>query len=109
MNLTFDPSVNAGNLLVFIFAILAFIGAWYRFGGRLDLLEYRTDEQNKTLERISKALEAVAGEKTAMALIQQKQNAQGDIIVILQKELYDLRRGEGYIQSPRRANVDGEY
>lgn len=108
-SLTFDPTVNAGNLIVVTLAIIAFIGGWYKFGGRLDMLEYRVKTIEDTLKIIAMALEKQIANEKQLALIDQRVAASEGLIEIISREMADLRRGEGWIQSPRRANVDGEY
>lgn len=106
--MTFDPTINAGNVIVLALAVLGFIGAWYKFGGRIDMLEYKVGAVETTLQAIGKTLEKIAETDKKIALIDQRQleleRSQATTLGIVE----GLRKGEGYIQA-RRANVDGEY
>lgn len=107
--MTFDPTINAGNLIVVGLAIIAFIGGWYKFGGRLDMLEYRVKAIEDTLKIIAEAIAKQTANEKQLALVDARVTAMESQIGVLGKEISDLRRGEGFIQGPRRGNVDGEY
>lgn len=102
---TFDPTINIGNIVVMTLAILAFISGWYKFGGRLDMLEYKVEAIEKTL--------------TVIASILEKQNMLDRRVVIVEggletanKEISALRRGDGWIRNSatvRPGGVNGEY
>ena len=106
--MTFDPTINAGNVIVLGLAILGFIGAWYKFGGRIDMLEYKVVAVEKTLQVISDTLKAIAETEKKMAVMDERQLALEKIQAATVDTVERLRRGEGYIQM-RRANMDGEY
>jgi uncharacterized coiled-coil protein SlyX len=106
--MTFDPTVNAGNLITMGLAIIAVIAGWYKFGGRIDMLEYTVETVEKTLQNISDTLKKIAETETKMALIDARQleleRTHATTLAIVE----GLRKGEGYITA-RRANVEGEY
>lgn len=106
--MTFDPTINAGNLIVFVMAVIAFIGGWYKFGSRLDMLEYRVKAIEDTLKIIATAMEKQNSTEKLVALVDQRVTAVEGMIETANKEISDLRRGNGFIQE-RRANLDGEY
>ncbi|MDB5733239.1 MAG: hypothetical protein JWQ03_3134 [Variovorax sp.] len=106
--MTFDPTINAGNVLVLGLAILGFIGAWYKFGGRIDMLEYKVDLVEKTLLVISDTLKKIAESEKKMAVMDERQLALERGQAASLDAIEGLRRGEGYIQF-RRSNLDGEY
>lgn len=97
----FDPTINAGNLIVVALAIIGLIAGWYKFGGRLDMLEYRVKAIEETLKIIATAIEKQNANEKQLALIDAR-------VTVMSKEIFDLRRGEGYITA-RRSTVDGEY
>jgi fructoselysine-6-P-deglycase FrlB-like protein len=107
--MTFDPTINAGNLIVVGLALIGLIASWYKFGGRLDMLEYRVKAVEDTLKLIAQAIEKLSDNEKQIALLGAHVTAIDGQLSVLSKEVSDLRRGEGFIQSPRRANVDGEY
>lgn len=107
--MTFDPTINAGNLIVVALAIIGLIAGWYKFGGRLDMLEYRVKAIEDTLRIIATAIEKQTANEKQLALVDARLASAESQMGVFAKELSDLRRGEGFIQSPRRGNVDGEY
>lgn len=106
--MTFDPTINAGNVIVLGLAILGFIGAWYKFGGRIDMLEYKVGAVEKTLQVISDTLKAIAETEKKMAVMDERQLALEKTSASTVHIVEGLRRGEGYIQM-RRPTIDGEY
>jgi hypothetical protein len=107
--MTFDPTINAGNLIVVVLALIGLIAGWYKFGGRLDMLEYRVKAIEDTLRIIATAIEKQTANEKQLALVDARVTTLEGHMGVIAKELSDLRRGEGFIQAPRRANVDGEY
>lgn len=107
--MTFEPTINAGNLIMIAMIAISIIGGWYKFGGRLDIIEYRVKAIEDTLKTLSEVLKSIANTDKEMAVLEIRQLAVEGSVANLAKDVSDLRRGEGYIQGPRRANVDGEY
>lgn len=105
----FEPTINIGNLIMIAMIGATIIGGWYKFGGRLDLIEYRVKAVEDTLKIIATAIEKQNANERQLALVDQRLVAAEGLIEVLTREISDLRRGEGFIQTPRRANVDGEY
>jgi len=106
--MAYDPTINAGNVIVLGLAILGFIGAWFKFGGRIDMLEYKMGTVERTLQVISDTLKAIAETEKKMAVMDERQLALEKIQAATVEAVERLRRGEGYIQL-RRPTVDGEY
>jgi hypothetical protein len=96
-------------MIVVVLTLIGFIGGWYKFGGRLDMLEYRVKAIEDTLKLIAMAIEKQNANERLLALVDQRVTAAEGLIEVVSREISDLRRGEGWIQAPRRANVDGEY
>jgi hypothetical protein len=107
--MTFDPTINVGNMIVVVLTLIGFIGGWYKFGGRLDMLEYRVKAIEDTLKLIATAIEKQNANERQLALVDQRVTTAESLIEVVSREISDLRRGEGWIQAPRRANLDGEY
>ncbi len=110
--MTFDASISAGNLLTILFGIIVWVitlaVAWTKFGGRMDLLEFRVELVEKTLVRIADVLEKFNVNEREVALMKQEVSALQVDYSVLHATVEGLRKGEGYIQV-RRANLDGEY
>lgn len=108
--MTFDPTINVTNLVAIGLAAIAFIGGWYKFGGRLDMLEFRVASIEKTLEIIAKAIEKQTSNETHLALVDQRVTSTEGMISNISTEISDLRRGKGFIRSGvPHSGVDGEY
>jgi len=105
---TFEPTINVGNLITIGLAFVAVIGAWYKVRGHLDIIEYRVAAIEKALGTLAEALISIASADKKIALIDQRVTATEALHATLARELSDLRRGKGWIQGDRRANVDGE-
>lgn len=105
----FEPTINAGNLIMIAMIAASIIGGWYKFGGRLDMIEYRVKAIEDTLKTLSDVLKTIANTDKEMAVLDQRQLAVEGTVATLSKDISDLRRGQGFIQEPRRANLDGEY
>lgn len=111
--MTFDASISAGNLITIISGIvlwtITIAIAWTKFGGRMDMLEWRVKAVEDTLERITTVLEKFTTNETELALLKQHVAAIQTDLTTLHETVEGLRKGEGFIQSPRRSNMDGEY
>lgn len=105
----FEPTINIGNLIMIAMIAVTIIGGWFKFGGRLDMIEYRVKAVEDTLKALSEVLKSIADTNADIKVLNQRQAAIEGAVVTLSREVADLRRGEGFIQTPRRANVDGEY
>lgn len=106
--MTFDPTINAGNLIVVALALIGLIAGWYKFGGRLDMLEYRTKAIEDTLKIIALAIEKQASNEMHIALLDARATAVETQLAVIHKEVSDLRRGVGW-KTEDRNSVDGEY
>jgi ABC-type Fe3+-hydroxamate transport system substrate-binding protein len=107
--MTFDPTINAGNLFLMAMGVIAFIGGWYKFGGCLDMLEYRVKAVEDTMRIMAAAMEKQVAAEKLLALIDQRVVAVEGLAQTLNKEISDLRRGDGWITKSSRTTVEGEY
>jgi hypothetical protein len=109
----FDATISAGNLLTIVFGgivwAITLAIAWTKFGGRMDMLEFRVDLVEKTLSRIADVLEKFNVNERDVALMKQEVAGLQLDYSTLHSTVEGLRKGEGFIQAPRRSNVDGEY
>jgi hypothetical protein len=106
--MTFDPSINLGHLVTIVMILVGIIIAWTKFGGRLDMIEYRVTSIEKTLLLLGETLKSIAETEKKMAVMDGRQLAMEGSYTSLAQAVEGLRKGEGYIQS-RRANIDGNY
>lgn len=106
--MTFDPTINAGNLIVVALALIGLIAGWYKFGGRLDMLEYRVKAIEETLKLIAIAIEKQNANEKQVALLDARVTSIDTQLAVIHKEVSDLRRGGGWITNDRKS-VDGEY
>lgn len=107
--MTFDPTINAGNLIVVALALIGLIAGWYKFGGRLDILEYRVAAIEKTLLVIASAIEKQNANEKQLALVDARVAAMESHMGVIAKDLSDLRRGDGWVTKNTRRGIDGEY
>lgn len=100
--MTIDTTVNLGNIVTALLAMIGFVVAFTRMGGRIDLLSQRV----KAMEEILKGQGDLA---TRVAIIETRQATHGQMIANAQKDVSDLRRGRGFVQDRSAGGVDGEY
>lgn len=105
----FEPTINIGNLIMIVMIAVTIIGGWFKFGGRLDMIEYRVKAVEDTLKALSEVLKSIADTNADIKVLNQRQAAIEGAVATLGREVADLRRGEGFIQGPRRGNIDGEH
>lgn len=85
--MTFDPSISFGAILNAGVLLVGFVVAFTRVGGRIDLLAQRMESVEITLK---------------------DQKDYDKRLTIVERDISDLRRGEGFITGHRR-QIDGEY
>lgn len=96
-----DTTINLGNLLTALLAIVAFAVAFTKIGGRLDLLSLRVKALEDSLKGHGDLLQR-------LVIAETRQSTHGQLIATMQKDLSDLRRGQGFIRG-QRSSVDGRY
>jgi hypothetical protein len=109
----FDATISAGNLITIVFGAIIWIVtiaiAWSKFGGRMDMLEFRIELMETTLKQIATVLQKFNTSETDIVLLKKEVASLQEDYSALNTTVEGLRRGEGFIQSRRRGNVDGEY
>lgn len=102
MGLTFEWTVKLGDILTIGGAIMVAAAFLYNRGGKeagdqmsLNTLSAEFKEMKTEFKTFSETLQKIAVQETKIEL--------------LMKWYDELRHGDGFIQGPRRANVDGEY
>lgn len=92
--MVFDPSISFGTILNALALLIGFTIAFTRIGGRIDLLTQR-------LESVEDTVKAAADIRSEIATIKEQ-------VTTTQRDIANLRRGEGFITSHRKS-VDGQY
>ena len=87
--------LNAGVLLV------GFVVAFTRIGGRIDLLAQR-------LEAVEKKIDASSDVGKRVAILEERVTNHVTMLTTAQRDISDLRHGQGFITSHRKS-IDGEY
>ncbi|MGY3605653.1 MULTISPECIES: hypothetical protein [unclassified Bradyrhizobium] len=108
MSFTFDTTISIPGVVGLLLFVGGIIGGWYKFGGRLNMLEYRVGAIENTLKILSETLKSIAETDKKIAVIDQRQLALESSNATMLETIERLRRGEGYITS-RRGNLEGEY
>jgi hypothetical protein len=102
MGLTFEWTVKLGDILTMAGAVMVAFAFLYNRGGK-------EAGDKMTLNALSKEFKEMKTEFKAFSETLQKIAVQETKIELLMQWYDELRRGIGYIQEPRRANLDGEY
>lgn len=102
MGLAFEWTVKLGDILTMGGAVMVAAAFLYNRGGKeagdqmsLTALSEEFKEMKSELKTFSETLQKIAVQETKIEL--------------LMKWYDELRHGDGFIQAPRRGNVDGEY
>lgn len=112
--MTFDPTITFGAVLNAAVLLVGFVVAFTRIGGRLDLLNMRLDSTEKTttrrLESIEESLLTTAEDNRRLATLEERLTNHVKMLTVLQRDVSDLRRGDGFIRNTRQqGGIDGEY
>lgn len=99
--MTFDPSVTLGAILNAAVLLIGFVGAFVRIGGRIDLLSQR-------LEAVEKKIDTAADHDKRVSILEERVTNHVKMLTTAQRDISDMRRGEGFITSHRKS-IDGEY
>lgn len=100
--MTIDTTINLGNLLTALLAIVAFVISFTKMGGRIDLLSQR-------VKAMEDAIKGHGDIGTRVAVMEARQATNSDQIATLQKDMHDLRHGRGFVAHRSHGGVDGEY
>lgn len=100
--MTLDTTINVGNLLTALLAVIGFAIAFTKMGGRIDLLSQRVKAMEESLKHQGDL-------HTRIAIIETRQATHGQLIATQQNEVYDLRRGKGLVQDRSAGGIDGQY
>ena len=99
--MTFDPTISFGAILNAAALLIGFVVAFTRIGGRLDLLALR----------LGAVEEAVKGSRTIenrTGILEERVTNHATIIATAQRDISDLRHGNGFI-TRERSSIIGEY
>lgn len=99
--MTFDPSITLGAIINAAVLLVGFVVAFTRIGGRIDLLAQR-------LEAVEKKIDTAADHDKRVSILEERVTNHVTMLVTVQKDVSDMRRGEGFITGHRKG-VDGEY
>lgn len=99
--MTLDPTITYGAIFNALVLLIGFVGAFYRIGGRIDLLASR-------MQAVEKSLDASSDTDKRLATLEERITNHVAMLTIAQRDISDLRRGSGFITAHRR-QVDGEY
>ncbi len=99
--MTFDPSITLGAVLNAVVLLVGFVVAFTRIGGRIDLLAQR-------LASVEKKLDTAADHDKRVSILEERVTNHVQMLTTTQRDISDMRRGEGFITGHRKG-VDGEY
>lgn len=103
--MSIDPTITFGALLNALVLLIGFTVAFTKIGGRIDLLSLR-------LAAVEEAFNRQRGESERIAIMETRQVTHGQMIVAVQEDIRDMKRGRGFIQSrggDPDGGLDGQY
>ncbi len=92
--MTLDLSISVGALLNALMLLVGFVVAFTRIGGRIDLLAQRLGSVEDTMKATRDVSERIA-------VIETRQATHGQMIVAIQTDVADMKRGRGFVITPR--------
>lgn len=99
--MTIDPTISYGAILNAAALLVGFLVAFIRLGGRIDILSIR-------LGAVEDAVKGNSSTDKRLAILEDRQTNHATLISTIQRDLSDLRHGDGYVIG-RRVGIDGEY
>lgn len=98
--MTFDPTITIGAVLIVISQIGTMFWFAARMDKRIDLLAVHVDNLGKRVDAQAETIKEYTRIGERFAVLEGR-------MAVIQQEISDLRRGEGFIRGHR--GVDGEY
>ena len=99
--MTFDSTISLGAILNAAVLFIGLVGAFFRIGGRLDILSLR-------LGTLESAITAADDHDNRLATIEERVTNHGKTLTTIQRDISDLRHGDGFI-TRNRQSINGEY
>ena len=100
--MTFDWSITLGAVLNAGVLLVGFVVAFTRIGGRIDLLALR-------LGAVEEAVNSARKTDSRIATIEERLSNHVTMLTTAQRDISDLRRGDGFIRNHSRTGIDGQY
>ena len=104
----FDPTITIGA----VFIVLSQIGSMFLFitrvDKRIDLLSMSVDNLSKRLDAQGDSIKEYTKIGERFATLEGRVTNHASLLATTQRDLSDLRRGNGFIRDPRGGS-DGEY
>lgn len=109
MNGSFDWTVKFGDILV-VLGLLVTSGSFlFRKGGDLQKLQMAVKTALEEIGQLKQEVSKIGHILTQVAVQNERLDNIGQRMNMMDRRTDELRRGQGFIQSPRSSGVDGEY
>lgn len=105
--MTFDPTITIGAVLIVISQVGTMFWFAARMDKRIDLLAVHVDNLGKRVDAQAETIKEYTRIGERFAVLEGRVTNHGAMMAVVQQEISDLRRGEGFISGHR--GVDGEY
>lgn len=100
--MTFDPTVTLGALLNFAGIVGVSLIYLIRMEGKMNIFAIRIGSLEESVAALIKT-------DKRLAVIEERLTNHVAMLTTAQRDISDLRRGDGFIKSSGRSSVDGEY
>jgi hypothetical protein len=105
---TFDPTITFGAVLIVLGQVSSMFWFAARMDKRIDLLSAHVDNLGKRVDAQGETIKESAKFGERFATLETRVTCHGSLLSTTQRDVSDLRRGNGFISTPREA-VNGEY
>lgn len=111
-----DWSLRAGDIVSFLGFLVAGLGVLYSMRGRIDLIAQQlgflestvkkeTDAQNRKIDMQSAEIGRFGDLLIKMGRYEERMIRTDELIVLMQRQIEELKHGQGFINSDRLANA----
>lgn len=106
--MNFDPTVTIGAILIVLSNLVSMFWFAARMDKRIDLLGSNVDHLSNRVDAQAETIKEYTKIGERFATLEGRVTNHAQMMAVTQRDVSDLRRGNGFITHPRD-RVDGEY
>ncbi len=105
----FSHTITTGEIVVSVSALCTAASFLFRKGGSTARLEMAVERALEEITELKKEISQVGLILTQVAVQNERMDNMARRQNMIDQQMSDMRRGQGFIQAPRPMGVDGEY